>query len=447
MRLRRVAGAPFLVMGVLGLLAGPADAKGLEGMVVELTLDGVVDPFAASYLKSGLGDANANGAAAVLITIDTPGGLDSSMREITQAILDSDIPVICYVAPPGARAASAGTFVLLSCPVAAMAPGTNVGAAHPVGLAGAIDSEKATNDAAAYIRSLAETYGRNADWAESAVRDSVSATAEEALDLDVIDLIAATNDELFAALPGTSVTLGDGTPYVFTDAIADPSFEQQEMNPVFAFLHGLLNPNVAFIFFWLGLGLILLEFFIPGGVVGILGAIMFILAIAAFGMLPIQLLGVGLLIASVVFFLLELKHPGIGVPSIGGAICLVAGGLLLFSPSVPNSRVSPWIIAVSTAGAVVFFAIVVRAAMRARQLPPPPGHAEQMVGREGTVAKALDPEGVVQVASESWTATSETRLPKGRRIRVVAADGLRLKVEPADEVPVGSGERTDEGGN
>ncbi len=442
MRLRRVAGCAFLVIGLLGLLAGPAEGTGFEGTVVELALDGVVDPFEASYLKSGIEDANAGGAAAVLVTIDTPGGLDSSMREITQAILDSDVPVICYVAPPGARAASAGTFVLLSCPVAAMAPGTNVGAAHPVGIAGAIDSEKATNDAAAYIRSLAETYGRNADWAEDAVRDSVSATAEEALDLDVIDLVAASNDELFAALPGTSVTLGDGSTFTFTDAIADPPVEQEEMNAVVGFLHGLLNPSVAFLFFWFGLALIVLEFFIPGGVIGVIGSIMLILSIAAFGMLPIQLLGVGLLVASVVFFLIELKHPGIGVPMVGGALCLIAGGFLLFDPSVPNSQVAPWVIILVAGAAVAFFAIVVRAAVQMRRAGSTPSRIEQLVGREGTVSQVLDPEGVVQVESETWSAVADRRVPKGRRIRVVQVDGLRLTVEP---VPIGSSE--DEKGN
>jgi len=444
MRLRRAAGAAFLFLGLFGMFAGQARAQSETADVVALKLEGVVDPVEASYLKSGIDDANAGGAAVVLITIDTPGGLDSSMREITQAVLDSDIPVVCYVSPPGARAASAGTFVLQSCPVAAMAPGTNVGAAHPVGIAGAIDSEKATNDAAAYIRSLAETYGRDADWAESAVRDSVSATAEEALALNVIDLVAPTTEDLFAALPTMSVTLGDGTPYVFTGSIADPQVEQRDMNPVFAFFHALLNPRIAFLFFWLGLALIVLEFFIPGGVIGVVGGIMLILSIAAFGMLPVQLLGVGLLVGSVIFFLIELKHPGVGVPMVGGVLCLIAGGFLLFSPSVPNSQVSPWVIILVAGAAVAFFAIVVRAAIRMRRTGSTPSRIEQLVGREGTVAQVLDPEGVVQLESETWSAVADRRVPKGRRVRVVQVDGLRLTVEP---VPIGSIDNEDRKGN
>ena len=225
-----------------------------------------MDPFVANYVRGGIERANEQGAAAVLITIDTPGGLGSSMREITQAILNSKVPVIGYVSPLGARAASAGTFILLACNVAAMAPGTNVGAAHPVGLSGAIESEKATNDAAASIRAIAETRGRNADWAERAVRYSVSVSAEEALNLDVIDLISPDVRSLLEDVNGEVVTVAGGEQV--TLQLTGAAIDEQSMSSIARFLHGLLDPNIAFIFFWLGLALIVLELFTPGGLLG-----------------------------------------------------------------------------------------------------------------------------------------------------------------------------------
>lgn len=421
----------FLGVPVLG---ASTSAQTAVPRVVELKLTGVVDPFIASYVKSGIGKANSSSAAAVLITIDTPGGLDSSMRQIVQTILDSRVPVICFTYPAGARAASAGTFIMMACPVAAMAPGTNIGAAHPVGVSGAIEQEKVVNDAVAYIRSLAEQRGRNADWAELAVRDSVSISAQDALDLNVIDLIAPDVPSLLQQVNGRSVEVAHGVSVTLDTA--DASVEQIGMNPFFAFLHALLDPNLAFVFFWLGFGLVVLEIFVPGGVAGTIGAVMLVLAIAAFGMLPVQLLGVALLIASAVFFILELKHPGIGVPAVGGAVCLVAGGLLLFNPAVPNSRVSLWVIVPMTILVSAFFGVVIAAAIRMRRAPITSG-VEQLVGREGVVRKRLHPEGVVQLASETWTAVSEkSDLPKGARIRVTGIDGLKLRVEPAgDETP------------
>lgn len=416
----------------VGLFAGGAGtragAQATTPVVTQVGISGVVDPFTASFVKSAVREANVSGDAAILITIDTPGGLDSSMREIVQAIVDSDVPVICYVAPSGARAASAGTFILLSCPVAAMAPGTNVGAAHPVGVAGAIEQEKVVNDAAAYIRSLAELRGRNADWAESAVRDSVSISAQTALDTNVIDLIEPDVPSLLAAANGMQVQVANGQ--TATIHTAGAVLSTLKMNLFFAFLHALLNPNFAFIFFWLGLGLVVLEIFTPGGVMGTIGAIMLIAAFAAFGMLPVQLMGLALLVCSVVFFILELKHPGVGVPTVGGAACLIAGGLLLYNPAVPSSRVSPWIIGVTAIGAVGFFSVVIRAAIRMRRAP-----ADQVVhsvvGKEGVVLRALHPSGVVHVGSEQWTATSDSgHIPKGKRVRVTDRDGLKLKVEP-----------------
>lgn len=417
---------------ILGMAAGgvsSAQEPG-RGVVVLLSLDGVVDPFVASYVQSGIETASDEGAVAVLVTIDTPGGLDSAMRTIVQSVLNADVPVICFVAPEGARAASAGTFILLSCPVAAMAPGTNVGAAHPVGVSGAIELEKAENDAAAYIRSIAERRGRDADWAERAVRESVSVTADEALDLSIIDLVANDVASLLRDLDGTTVELAGGArTELRTTGL---TVQERDMGLGVSLLHTVLDPNLAFIFFYLGIALVAIEFFVPGGVLGVLGGIMLILAVMALGMLPVELLGLILLVASVAFFLLELKLPGTGVATGAGLVTLVLGGLFLFDPSVPTARVSPWVIAPVAAFAAIFFLVVVRAAIRMRGARTVSG-TSTVVGAEGTVVTALDPTGVVLVAAEEWTATSDAGpLERGRRIRVTRVDGLRVRVVPAD---------------
>jgi membrane-bound serine protease (ClpP class) len=421
------------------MLGAPgAGAQELAGSVVELRVDGVVDPFVADYVEENIAAAQEQGAVAVLITIDTPGGLDSSMRQITQAILNSKVPVIGYVSPEGARAASAGTFILLSAPVAAMAPATNVGAAHPVGIAGAVASEKAVNDAVAYIRGIAEDQGRNVEWAESAVREADSISAEQALELGVIDLIAPDIPTLLADVDGTTVTVA-GNEQVTLD-LEGATIQEVSLGPFVGFLHALLDPNLAFIFFWVGLALIAIEFFVPGGIAGTIGVLMLITSLVALGMLPVQLIGVVLLVASIAFFALELLHPGVGLPAIAGVVCVVLGGLLLFDTSVPGVSVSPLVILPVAAFAAFFFLIVVRKAIAIRKMKVI-GRDEQIVGQEGIVLQDLDPTGVVQVASEHWTASSVRGAPrKGDHVRVVQMDGLRLKVEPVEAPATASAE-------
>jgi membrane-bound serine protease (ClpP class) len=413
-----------------------ARAQSSQPTVLSLTLNGVVDPFVADYVRSGIDEAEADGAAAVLLTIDTPGGLDSSMRKITQAILNAKVPVLCYTAPQGARAASAGTFVMLACPVNAMAPGTNIGAAHPVGISGAIVSDKVTNDAAAYIRSLAQRWDRNADWAEQAVRDSVSVSAEEAVRLRVVDLVAPTPAALLRAI-ATSCESGGGpvsSDRCPTQSLAGARIEERGMGFGGAFLHGLIDPNLAFLFFYLGLALLVIEILHPGvSVPGILGAVLLITAFVDFGFLPVQLAGVILLVLSAVFFLLELKHPGIGLPTVGGVITLVVGGLLLFNSSVPNARVSPWLLGGVAAALAVFFGFVVGAVMKARRLPRAAG-IEALEGEAGVAVDDLNPAGRVRVLRENWSAESVgPPISKGSTVRVVEVKGLRLVVEPAGD--------------
>lgn len=435
-----------LLIGALGVVLGTIDAASAArpGAVVQLDVTGVVDPFMASYVERGIADANSDGSAAVLLRIDTPGGLDSSMRDIIKAILGSKVPVICYTAPPGARAASAGTFIMLACPVAAMAPGTNIGAAHPVGVSGAIESEKVTNDAAAYIRSLAERWGRNAEWAEQAVRESVSVSAEEALTLRVVDLVepstprlletagGCTNDLVPTTTPPTGALAGGAQ----IAGLCDTTVEHVGLGPGAAILHGLIDPNLAFLFFFAGLVLIVIELLHPGiSVPGVLGTLMLVTAFISFGLLPVQLGGVALLIASAAFFLVELKHPGLGAATVGGVVTLILGGLLLFDPAVPSARVSPWLIGVLALMLALFFGFVVRAVVRARRMPVTAG-LEELVGTTGVALDELDPRGRVRAAREVWTAEAiDGRIPAGTTVRVVRVVGVRLVVEPAVATP------------
>jgi membrane-bound serine protease (ClpP class) len=426
----RLATASIFV--VLGLALMPSSAEGqssAEGSVTRLQLDGVVDPFVSDYLVNGIAEAADQGAAAVLIEIDTPGGLLSSTREITEAILNAEVPVLCYVAPSGARAASAGSFVLLSCDIAAMAPSTNVGAATPVGLDGAIGSDKAVNDAAASMRAIAEEHGRNADVAESFVTDAVSISAEQALADDVIDLIAPTTDALLAEVDGGTVTLADGTEV--TLATAGAPVVDRAMGGFVGFLHTLLDPSLAFIFFWLGLALIVLELLVPGHIFsGTVGTAMLILAIVSFGVLPVQLIGIVLLVAAAVLMIVELTAPGFGVYGIAGTICLLLGGWFLYDRAGGVS-VSPVVLIGTAAFVAVFFAIVLRKVLAVRRMPTAQG-METVVGQAGIALGAgLTPDGIVRVSSEEWRAISAdgSTIPAGASVLVTKLDGLVLTVD------------------
>jgi membrane-bound serine protease (ClpP class) len=418
------------LVGVVLLLAGlasTASAQPVEAQIIRLSLEGVVDPFVSDYLRNGI--EGANEAAAVLLTIDTPGGLDSSMREIIKAIEASRTPVVCYVTPEGARAASAGAFILMACQVAAMAPATNVGASTPVGIGGVTLSKKIEEDAAATISALAEQRGRNVDLASSFVTESKSITAQEALAGDVIEFLANSERELLTRVDGMRVRVADGT--AVTLRTAGATIQDRSMSAGVGFLHQLFDPNLAFIFFWLGLALIVLELIVPGHVFsGTVGTILLLLSIVSFGLLPVRLIGIALLVASVVFFVVELKVPGLGISSVAGIVSLVLGGLFLFD-TAGGVRVSPFAIVPMAAFMGLFFGFVVSKALTMRNLPPAQG-AEAVVGREGVVLPGgLDPDGVVRVAAEEWRARSAGgSIPEGSKIRVTRLDGLVLTVEP-----------------
>jgi membrane-bound serine protease (ClpP class) len=407
--------AVALVM-MAGVAAGASDAGAAAArpQVLGLSLTGVVDPFMASYVQRGIHAAAAGHDAAVAITIDTPGGLDSSMREIVSAILSSRVPVICYV-PPGGRAASAGTFVMLACPVNGMAPGSAIGAAHPVGVSGAIEQAKVTNDAAAFIRSLAERTGRNGGWAENAVRESISADAASALNLHVIDRVA----------PSLQSMLPNGDQLV--------SFHRSLGE---SFFHGFADPNVAFILLDIGFLALIVWAFHPGFHVPLaVGVVSSALGLAILETLPVRLAGFGLLLVAAVLFVLDLKARAHGVLTVGGVVVFTLGGLLLFNPSVPNARISPPLLFTLPVAVGVASYFLLRAMLAARRTPLRAG-PQTLMGAHGVAETALDPLGRVRVRGESWSAESVgDRVPAGTPVLIVAVRGLTLDVFPEGGSP------------
>ena len=420
-----------LVVG-LGASAGwaiaPAAPTG-HPVVYEVSITGPVDSSVARLVERGVNEAEAAHAAALLVRLDTPGGLDSSMRRMIKAIQSSRVPVVCWTGPPGARAASAATFILIGCPVAAMAPGTNVGAAHPVGVSGATETAKVTNDAVAYIRALAEARGRNADWAEQAVRNSVSISAQSALDLHVIDLLAASAPALFDAINGRQVQTAAGT--IVLD-LAGATVRQVTLTSGERFVHWLSDADLGFLLFVFGIGGLLFEVLHPGlNVPGLLGVIFVILSLVVFDQLPLNAAGLALLAGAFVLFAIDLKVSAHGLPSVAGMTLFVLGGLLLYEPS--TVRVSLGLLVGIAVAMGLFFAFAVRAGLRARRAPVVTG-VERLIGSEGVVIEALEPRGLARVAAEMWAATlpaGETgRVAPGAIVRVLAIQGLTLVVEP-----------------
>jgi len=430
--------AVLLLLGVVLMLgmAGPSCAQGTSrGAVVVLEVRGVIDPIVAGYVEQGISAANSAGAELVVIQLDTPGGLDTAMRVIVQAILNSDVPVAVFVTPSGARAASAGVFITMAGHVAAMAPGTNIGAAHPVDISQgeipATMADKVTNDAAAYIRAIAEQRGRNADWAEKAVRQSVSLTAQQALESRVVDLVAGDLDDLLTRLNGRQVTLnGDQV----TLELAAAPVEKRSMTWLQVIAHGIVDPNIAYLLLSLGTVALVAEFWNPGAIIpGVTGAIFLILAFVALGSLPVNWGGIVLIVFAFILFILDIKVTGFAL-SVAGAISFVFGSLLLFSPfnpeapTMPRLSVSPWLLAGMTALLVGFFSVVVTAGLRAQKRA---GLMRIQVpaGTTGVALSDLDPQGAVQVQSEMWTAVADAGpVRAGETIEVIGTDGLRLRV-------------------
>ncbi|HUV88156.1 MAG TPA: nodulation protein NfeD [Anaerolineae bacterium] len=425
-----------LILLALLLLTGlPALAQPNEGPIVVIEVQGVINPLTARYLDRTLRLAEQRAARVVVLLLDTPGGLESAMREMVQALLESPLPTVVYVTPRGARATSAGLFITLAADVAAMAPATHIGAAHPVPLGGEIGEtmeEKMTSDAAALMRSVAIARGRNAEWAERAVRDNLSVTADEALEQGIIDLVAQDLDDLLRQLDGRRITAAWGTVVLHT---AGAPVERQPMNLIEQFMHIISDPNIAYLLLSIGALCLMAELAEPGlSVPGIAGAVCFLLAFMALGSLPVNWVGVALLALAVVLFAVGLFTETEAIVTVAGLVPFILGSLLLFSPFTPTSpaapdlRVSPWLIGAMSLGILAFSFVVLRAIIAANRLPPQSG-AERLVGRHGVASTDLTPEGQVRVELEDWSAMAvEEGIRAGEPVRVVGIAGVRLRV-------------------
>lgn len=431
---KRLAFIGLSLMAAFLFSSPPASAQ--HGEHVDLiTVRGVIDPFIAQYVGRGLDIAQEDGAQCLIVQLDTPGGSDTPMRDIVQKMLNSSVPIVVYVSPGGARAGSAGVFITLAAHIAAMAPGTNIGAAHPVAMPGTelteVTEEKVTSDAAAYVRAIAEKRGRNAEWAEKAVRESASIIGSEAVESQVVDLIADDLTDLLDKIDGTEVITAAGP---MTLRTRGAPIRTIGMNFAENFLHVIVDPNIAYLLLSIGTLALVAEFYHPGAILpGVTGAICLILAFVAFGSLPVNWGGVALIVLAVVLFLLDIKVAGFML-SVGGAIAFVLGSLMLFSPFAPPSPTMPrltvsWpLIALMTASVTSFFLFALSAGIRAQRAKAASG-IESLVGATGTAATNLEPWGTVQVSSELWSAVAEEgSIKKGERVRVVGAEGVRLKV-------------------
>lgn len=375
-------------------------------------------------------------AAAVVLEMDTPGGLDASMREIIKRILSSSVPVIVYVYPPGGRAGSAGVYITYAAHVAAMAPNTNIGSAHPVALGdqGGEQSmsdemkEKVTNDAVAFIRSLAESRKRNSDWAERAVRQSINATEQEALREGVVNLVVPDTTSLLEAVDQMQVDTAVGTVSLRTRGAP---VERLEMNPVESFLHVIADPTIAFLLISIGSLGIIYEISSPGAILpGVVGGICLLLGFYALGTLPVNFAGLALIAFAFLLFVADVLAPTHGILTVGGIISLVLGAMILFNTpeAEPWLRVSLQAIIAVALAAGGFFIFVVAAAARAHRRRPVTGR-EALLGSVGQARTRLDPEGMVFVAGELWTARAKDQpIAEGERVLVVGMEGLRLVV-------------------
>jgi membrane-bound serine protease (ClpP class) len=437
---------------LLSVLPGHAEtAKGHDAGAVVLTINGVIGPALSDYLTRGIRKAIEQEAALIIIELDTPGGLDTSMREIIEEIIASPVPIVGFVYPSGARAASAGTYIVYASHIAAMAPATNLGAATPVRIVGFPGGDggkerggekkgdgqreqpadamerKIINDAVAYIRGLAQMRGRNAEWAERAVREGVSLPAAEALEEHVIDVIAKDVPSLLDEIDGREVEVFGNRMILMTRNLAVRVLEPDWRSRLLAVI---ADPNIAYILMLVGIYGLIYEFINPGMVLpGVAGTICLLLALFAFQVLPINYAGLGLIMLGIAFMVGELFMPSFGALGIGGVIAFVIGSIMLLSPGVPGYGISLPIIALFAALTAGFFLLIVGMAVKSRRRPIVSGR-EEMIGAVGVALEDFQERGRVRVHSEDWNARSEVPVHRGDSVRVLAMEGLWLIVRP-----------------
>lgn len=440
-----------LLLFFVGVLLISASANNISRPVFQLTIDDAIGPATDDYIERAIEMATLQHAELIVIRMDTPGGLDSAMRSIIKNITNSSVPVAVYVAPTGARAASAGTYILYASHIAAMAPGTNLGAATPVQIGGisppdlqkgkdqtekpAAENNKTTlqkkiiNDAVAYIRGLAQLHGRNQEWAEKAVREAASLPAADALKNNVIDIVASNTTDLLKQIDGREVLVQGQKRRLKTAGLT-----VKEINPDWRsrFLSVITNPNIAYILMLVGIYGVILEFSNPGAIVpGTVGAICLLLAMYSFQLLPINYAGMGLILLGIALMVGEAFEPSFGMLGIGGVIAFVIGSIILIDTDAPGFGIDVAVIATFAVTSVVMFVFVIGMVIKARRRPIVSG-MEELLGSEALVIEDFAQKGRVNIHSENWNALCDTPLQKGQSVKVIGIDGLTLQVEPLD---------------
>ena len=428
--MRRYKILSILTTCILAAVCMPPNVSGVGEEIHLITVADAIGPGIADYIETGIEQASQADAACVIIELDTPGGLAESMRTIVRAIYASAIPVVVYVSPSGARAASAGVMITMAADIAAMAPGTNIGAAHPVSAGGQeIDetmSAKVTNDMVAYIKSIAAERGRNAEWAEKAVRESVSITETEALAANVIDIVAKDLDDLILQINGRKVT---GKGVLVVERVV---FKRVKEGLRTKILKTISNPNIAYILLMIGLAGLYFELSHPGAIFpGVIGGIAIILAFFALQTLPVNYAGVLLILLAIIFFILEIKVTSYGMLSVAGIIALMLGSLMLFDSSIPGVQLA-WHVLIPTIVIISGFFVGVAALAFRAQVSRPRTGASGLVGEIGVVKQDIAPEGKVFVHGELWTARSAQPINTGVKVRIIKIQGLTLEVIPEE---------------
>lgn len=440
----RILSVIILLVSYPLFLSSNVNANPVGNPIIQLSIDGAIGPATSDYIERTFDQARKQNASLIIIRIDTPGGLDSAMRKIIREITNSSIPVVSYVSPNGARAASAGTYILLASHIAAMSPSTNLGAATPVKIGGGLPSpsqgdkktddendsamkNKIINDAVAYIRGLAALHGRNQDWAEKAVREGASLTAKDALQLNVIDIIATDMGDLLKKIHGREIKVLGQKRTIETTGLA---IQQLEPDWRSRFLNVITNPNIAYILMLIGIYGLILEFSNPGAIIpGTVGSICLLLALYSFQLLPINYAGIALILLGVALMVGEAFEPSFGILGIGGVIAFVIGSIILMDTKAPGFGIDLSVIITFSLASALIFIFIVGMAIKARRRPVMSG-LDELIGSEAIVKNDFNQTGTVSIHSETWRAKTVTPLHKGQTVTVTGSKGLTLQVEP-----------------